>query len=113
MLVKKIEFRKPLNTAASKHIKLYNNDYFNINQEIIDKIDLICYDSFNLPILNNEEYDDGEGPVPQLETPMVLFNFKISYSKDGKNWYKLYNNFEEDLSKCIFLFGGYDSPQNT
>lgn len=37
MLVKKIEFRKPLNTAASKHIKLYNNDYFNINQEIIDK----------------------------------------------------------------------------
>lgn len=46
MLVKKIEFRKPLNAAASKHIKLYNN-------------------------------------------------------------------FEEDLSKCVFLFGGDDSPQNT
>ena len=25
MLVKKIEFRKPLNAAASKHTKLYNN----------------------------------------------------------------------------------------
>ena len=25
MLVKKIEFRKPLNAAASKYIKLYNN----------------------------------------------------------------------------------------
>ncbi len=42
MLVKKIEFRKPLNAAASKHTKLYNNDYFKINQEIIDK-DLSYY----------------------------------------------------------------------
>lgn len=32
MLVKKIEFRKPLNTAASKHIKLYNNFSEDLNK---------------------------------------------------------------------------------
>jgi hypothetical protein len=37
MLVKKVEFRKPLNMAASKYKRLYNNDYNNINQEIIEK----------------------------------------------------------------------------
>lgn len=117
------DYRNPIKTLKEpKGIKIYNKDNTNKALNIIcsfneiktiDKIDLICYDSFNLPIFNNEEYNDGEGPLPPLEKPIVLFNFKISYSKDGKNWYKLYNNFEEDLSKCVFLFGGDDRSQHT
>jgi hypothetical protein len=105
---------KPIETKILNTIcEVFNKNTEDNNLEVIcefneiktvDKIDLICYRDFKNELTTLLDYynDDSRFTLP------TLFNFSLSYSRDGKKWYKLYNNYDTDLNKCTFLFGEED-----